>query len=262
MADRPGGFTIARPSSRLSAFVDFFWSYDCYDPPPSGERVLPTGTMELLFIRECGGDIASGIAGPRSQATQLEPRRRFEIVAVHFKPGGGFPFFGAPACELHNVNLPLDLAWGGSSDSLANRLWELDTPAERFRLLETALMERSQGRLHHHPAIECGLKLFEASQGARRVDEVIDHIGISRRRFVDLFQSEVGLSPKTFCRVRRFNAVLSRIERLLDVDWADIALACGYFDQAHFNHDFRAFAGVAPSEYLRKRLARIHVAAD
>jgi transcriptional regulator GlxA family with amidase domain len=54
--------------------------------------------------------------------------------------------------------------------------------------------------------------------------------------------------------------VLRRIEGVTDVDWADVALSCGYFDQAHFNHDFRAFAGLSPSTYLRHRVTRTHVA--
>jgi AraC-like DNA-binding protein len=62
-----------------------------------------------------------------------------------------------------------------------------------------------------------------------------------------------------FCRIRRFNEVLQRIERFTDVDWADVAASCGYFDQAHFNHNFRAFAALTPSAYLRDRISRTHV---
>jgi transcriptional regulator GlxA family with amidase domain len=89
---------------------------------------------------------------------------------------------------------------------------------------------------------------------------VVRRTGVSQRRLVELFWNEVGLSPKRYCRVRRFNDVLRRIEPVTDVDWTDVAHLCGYFDQAHFNHDFRAFAGLNPSEYLRRRVARNHVA--
>jgi transcriptional regulator GlxA family with amidase domain len=82
---------------------------------------------------------------------------------------------------------------------------------------------------------------------------------LSTRRFLDLFQREIGLSPKAFSRMRRFAAALDSIAATQDVDWTDVALSCGYFDQAHFNHDFRAFCGVSPSEYLRSRASRTHL---
>lgn len=68
------------------------------------------------------------------------------------------------------------------------------------------------------------------------------------------------MSPSAFRRIRRFAAVLQRLERAAAVDWSDLALSCGYFDQAHFNHDFRAFSGVNPSAYLRHQTSRTHVA--
>ena len=104
-----------------------------------------------------------------------------------------------------------------------------------------------------------GHSLSIITNGARTVGDVVQGIGISSRRFWELFRNEVGLSPKAFCRIRRFNAVLTHIERLTTVDWLDVALSCGYFDQAHFNHDFRAFAGLSPSAYLRDRMSRTHV---
>lgn len=70
------------------------------------------------------------------------------------------------------------------------------------------------------------------------------------RRFRERFQSEVGMAPKLFARVQRFQAVIGAVHALDEVDWAGIAADCGYFDQAHFIHDFRAFSGLTPTEYL------------
>jgi AraC-like DNA-binding protein len=107
--------------------------------------------------------------------------------------------------------------------------------------------------------VRYALDAFDRSHGVRPVGDVIQRIGLSPRRFGELFRSEVGLAPKAFCRIRRFSEVLKRIEPLTEVDWADVALSCGYFDQAHFNHDFRACAGLTPSAYLRDRMSRTHV---
>jgi AraC-like DNA-binding protein len=244
----------------LSEFVDFLWTYEGYLPSHAQERLLPTGTMELVFTMDAGGAGAGVIAGPHSEFMALDTPRPFSVIAVHFKPGGGFPFFGVPSGELHNRNLTLDMVWGDSAAAVRDRLWEAKNPQQRFRILEQTLLIRARGSLDRHPAVRYALGVFDGSNGTRRVGDVVQRIGLSSRRFVELFRSEVGLSPKAFCRIRRFNEALRHVERLTDVDWADVALSCGYFDQAHFNHDFRAFAGLSPSSYLRRRISRMHVA--
>jgi AraC-like DNA-binding protein len=260
MAHDAGPFRRYVPGPWLSGFVDFLWTYEHYVPPHPRERVLPTGTMELLFTLGADGRVAASVAGARSTSLTLDTSRPFSVIAVHFKPGGGFPFFGVPSGELHDRHLTLDLVWGGYATSLRDRLWEAKTPERRFRILERALVDRAHGRVDAHPGVRYALGVFDRSIGACPVGDVVQRIGLSSRRFVDLFRAEVGLSPKVFCRIRRFNEALRRIEELTDVDWVDVALSCGYFDQAHFNHDFRSFSGISPSRYLRHRTARRHVA--
>jgi len=260
MAQNSGPFHRQQPNASLSEFVDFFWIHDGYQPPQMRERLLPTGTMELVFRLDDDGRAASAVSGPRSAFTVLETSRPFSAIGVHFKPGGGFPFFGVPGSALHNGAVALDALWRRSAASVRDRLWEATTPAERFRVLERALLERVEGRLNRHPGVHYALRAFDNSNARCAVNDVVDRLGISQRRFIDLFRYEVGMSPKVFCRIRRFNEALTRIEQQPDVDWLDVALSCGYFDQAHFNHDFRAFSGINPSTYLRHRAARTHVA--
>jgi AraC-like DNA-binding protein len=260
MAPYAGSFHSSGPGPRLSQFVDSVWMCEGYVQPHARERVLPTGTMALVFSRDAAGRVASGVVGARSEFLVLDTSRPFSVIGVHFRPGGGFPFFGVPGCELHNRSLTLDLVWGGYGASVSGRLWEAQTPKQRVRILEEALLDRARGRFDWHPAVRYALGVFDRWNGARSVTEVAQRIGMSTRRLAELFRSEVGLSPKAFCRIRRFNEALRRIERLTDVDWVDVALSCGYFDQAHFNHDFRAFSGLCPTNYLRHRTSLTHVA--
>jgi AraC-like DNA-binding protein len=261
MAENSRPSCIASPGPELSAFVAFFWSYEGYAAPHARERLLPTGKMGLFFTLDSEGAVAAGVCGAYSEAVVLDTSRPFSIIGVQFKAGGGFPFFAGPSDELHNCSVSLDQVWGASGASLRDRLWEVTTPRQRFRIVEGALLASRRDRLAPHRAVRYALAAFDGSTGAGRVDEVVARIGISSRRFADVFRSEVGLSPKAFCRIRRFNEVLTRIERRSEVDWADVALSCGYFDQAHFNHDFRAFSGLSPSGYLRDRISRLHVVA-
>jgi AraC-type DNA-binding domain-containing proteins len=161
---------------------------------------------------------------------------------------------------LDYETVSLDTLWRTFAATISDQLWEARTAEARFVILERALLARAGGRFDRHPAVTRAIALFDRSHGALSVGHVVRRTGVSHRRLVELFWNEVGLSPKRYCRVRRFNDVLRRIEPLGDVDWTDVAHVCGYFDQAHFNHDFRAFAGLNPSEYLRHRVARNHVA--
>jgi AraC-like DNA-binding protein len=79
---------------------------------------------------------------------------------------------------------------------------------------------------------------------------VSEQVGLSAKRFIQVFRNETGFTPKVFCRIRRFQQALDRMEGRKSVEWSGVAQGAGYFDQAHFIHDFRAFSGINPSTYL------------
>jgi AraC-like DNA-binding protein len=81
----------------------------------------------------------------------------------------------------------------------------------------------------------------------------VDQSGLSHQQFLRIFRREVGMTPKRFGRVRRFQEVLDRVGNERHVNWGEIALACGYADQAHLTRDFHEFSGVCPTAYLRDR---------
>jgi methylphosphotriester-DNA--protein-cysteine methyltransferase len=110
-----------------------------------------------------------------------------------------------------------------------------------------------------HPAVRYALGELRSVRDLRIAD-LIDRMGIGQGRFVELFRGEVGLTPKLYQRVTRFQQVLAFIEDHGDIVWSDAASLHGYFDQAHLIHDFNTFAGVSPTVYLRRRSSRNHVA--
>ena len=184
----------------------------------------------------------------------------FTAVGVHFTPGGAFPFIGEATADLVDGSAPLTDLWGPAADAVLEQLAGARGAEDRFRVLEQMLVARLPQAFVPRPVITRALHLLEPSGGLMPVVAVVERIGLPRRRFVEEFRSQVGLSPKTFCRLRRFSAVLHRIASVTDVDWADVAHTIGYWDQAHFNHEFREFCGMTPSEYLARRVAPTHVA--
>lgn len=87
--------------------------------------------------------------------------------------------------------------------------------------------------------------------------DVADRVGLSQRRFIQVFAAEVGLTPKLYCRVQRFHKARGLVLNVDAPDWAQVALACGYFDQSHLIRDFREFAGLSPGNYLRQPSERV-----
>jgi AraC-like DNA-binding protein len=257
-------FHIPRPP--LSRYATSFWLYEGQPPQHQRERLLPTGTTELVINLRADALHVAGrregepltrrrgaiVCGPHSEYFVIDAAEKASLLAVNFLPGGAFPFFGVPAAELHNKVVSLEALWGAEAGRLRERLLEVGTAERKFWLLERALLSRLSDTLADSRAVAFALRALAAPRPGRTVAAVSDELGYSARRLAQLFGEQVGLTPKRFQRVQRFQAVLRALERLPDPDWARIALACGYFDQAHFNHDFQAFSGLSPGAYLRE----------
>jgi methylphosphotriester-DNA--protein-cysteine methyltransferase len=246
------------PSGPLADFVDLIWIYEGYAPPHAQERLLPQPLMSLVITFH-GSEVWGGVSGPRTASTLLDTSQPFSVIGVSFRAGGGFPFFPMPAGELHNLTVPLQAVWGRRADAVCERLVETAAPVDRCRILEQALLGSARGRFDRHPAVRYAVAELGHKARPRPVARVAEHIGLSQRRFIEVFRNEVGLTPKAFSRVCRFQHVLGQVEHATEVDWTSVAYACGYFDQAHFIHDFREFSGVSPTMYLRHRASRNHV---
>jgi AraC-like DNA-binding protein len=247
-------FTHRTPVGPLSQFVRLFWYWWGHPVPFARERVLPMGTVELVIRLNSARTSDSGIAGPRSSSLIIERRASYQLLGVHFKPGGGFPFIDFPSGELHNRWLTLADLWGEQrARRLLSLLSEAPTIEKKFDLLERWLMWISGQELRHHDAVSFALAEFATDPGLQSSAVVAEKVNLSQRRFIDLFRNEVGMTPKLFCRVQRFQEAIQSIQHKHTVDWVDLALSCGYTDQSHFIHDFREFSGLRPSEYLGLR---------
>jgi AraC-like DNA-binding protein len=246
-----------RPRPPLSDFIELLWLYEQPTPSHASERVLPTGTTELVInLGDSGRSFDAVVAGPHSRYFTLDTTRPSAVIGAHFKPGGVFAFLGLPVDELHNQHVPLEALWGAHADEMRERLLAADGPEARLCLLERLLLAQLDRERASHAAVGHALLAFRT--GRRRIGDVVEETGLSARRFIRLFGDEVGLTPKAFCRVRRFQRTVERLHGATLVDWADTAVACGYYDQAHMIHDFQEFAGLNPTAYLARRAVHMN----
>ena len=252
------------PEAPLAEYVHMFWAWEGFNPPHPKERILPHGTLEITInltaqpfrlYRTEDGTEPQVIHGPMAAGAQsrffiIDTAQPMSLLAVWFKPGGAVPFFGATGHELLNTHLPLEALWGAQARDLFEQLLAANTPAERFRILEQVLLRRLAHAQRRHRALCYALQAFRTVPHMPTIKQVVQALALSSTRFIQLFREDIGLTPKQFCRVQRYQGALRIMAAQPTRCWTDIALACGFYDQAHFINDFRAFSGITPSQYV------------
>jgi len=252
------------PQPILRPFVKTLWATDQSSDPRSTfaerERVLPTGAMHVVIRlsnhpvrlfddvdgstkREIGYAI---VGGARSSYYIRETAEPASSVGAQLLPGASALLFGVHADSLAGRHTPLADLWGNFAVEMRERLLESSSAETQLNIFESLLAARLP-RVHGlHPAVAHALEQFTTTADVR---EVVRQTGFSHRRFIELFQRAVGLTPKLYCRVLRFQHGLTLTAGKQSSSRVDLAIAAGYSDQPHFNREFREFAGVTPSEY-------------
>jgi AraC-like DNA-binding protein len=223
------------------------------------EHVLPTGSMHLVF-RLAGEPLrlydgpgeqrrSVGLAvvgGSRSTYYTREVSSPSFSVGALLRPGASELLFDATAVELSERHTRLEDLWGPAAGIAEEQLLEAGEPGRQLEILESLLAERLPVVRGLHPAIAQALERLDESASVRAV---VDESGYSHRHFVALFRRAVGLPPKVYSRVLRFQRALRHAASGSPDPWASMALDAGYSDQAHFNRDFLEFSGLTPTAY-------------
>jgi AraC-like DNA-binding protein len=169
-------------------------------------------------------------------------------IQAYMSPLGARQLFGMPMSELSGLVVELEDLIGPAAHELAERLAETPDWPTRIDLFERAIAERVLAAPPVAAELERAWQRLLDSDGAVPIADLAAELGWSRRHLAVRFREELGMPPKALARLLRFERAVQRL-RAGD-DLADLALDAGYYDQAHFNRDFRAFAGTTPTEYL------------
>lgn len=270
---------LHRPGPPLERFVELITYYADYRPQHSKERLLPDGAVEIIIdltdspkrlYDRCdfsrGTDFRRAwISGMRRDWIVIEAGQGASMVVIRFKPCGAYPFLGFGVESLTDTVDELDLVLDSAASSLRERILEAPTIADKMTAVEEWLRERARSRLEAHPVVEYLTGRLFAPAGIH-IRDLVEEVGYSQRHVLGLFRRWVGVSPKQYSRIRRFQQVLQSVARSFgpldpdatyqltargeaDLDWADIAVAHGYYDQSHLVHEFRRFSGLTPGEY-------------
>lgn len=225
------------------------------------ELVLPGGMAHLVFRldeplwtyncvesavpRLVGNHV---LGGPRAEPYVRCMLRPASSVGAELSPGALSLALGDRADLLAHRHSLLSEVWGQAAESLGEELCEIADPEHRLARLEMFLEERFAKARELHPAVRQALQEF---QSGTSVHAVALSTGYSERRLSTLFREAVGLSPKLYVRLRRFQVALNQLHAGPTTSMAQIAAMGGYADQAHFSREFHAFAGISAQHYRR-----------
>lgn len=206
------------------------------------------------------GPMSSFVAGVHERAAFTHDSGVQRGLELNLTPLGGYTLFGVPASEFTGRVIPLEAALGRAASDLIERLAAARSWADRFALLDTALLARMRagGRpAAPHPMVAEAWDMLYGTAGRSTVADLCAATGRSRRHLTARFHEQVGLPPKAMARIIRFRAALDLVGAPEPPALADIALRCGYYDQAHLNRDFADLAGCTPTVLRAERAADV-----
>jgi AraC-like DNA-binding protein len=233
------------PDCFVPLIIDFLPSY----------KVAPATAPEAWTLRRFGF-----AAGMHDQFALTESQGLASGMQIDFTPIGAHLIFGRPMSEMTNLVVGLDDVLGADGVRLVDRLVDARDWETRFDLLEDFVLRRLQSARDVRapsPGVSWAWGQLRRANGQVEIGRLARELGCSRKHLVAQFHEQIGAAPKTIARILRFQHAVRLFHGATGtnpVSGADVALACGYFDQAHFIKDFRQLAGITPTEYLRRRI--------
>jgi AraC-like DNA-binding protein len=234
-----------------------------------GSWLEPPRPEVTLMIDLEGRISADGAPLPDAWVGGLSRRRtivgvgpRYGAIDLKLTPLAAHAILGMDLAVLEGGCVPLGDALGAAGERLAEKLRDAPDWDGRFDVLERWLLRRLADGPGVDPVVARAFGLLTASQGRIRIAPLCAQLGVSSRHLTRRFGAQVGLSPKAVARQLRFAAVRRRLQVPDDRSWSEIALAAGYFDQAHLNREFRELAGITPTEFLARRIPQGGVVGD
>lgn len=258
---------IRRPDPRLRAYVSQYEGYlETATTRPIRRREVPwPGAVVIINFgpafrisdpRIAAGpaDYRSFLAGVYDSYVVTESTGLSYCLQVNFTPIGAHLFFRLPMDAIANRVVHLEDVLGTEARHLSEQLPECPTWEQRFALLDTLVATRVARARAPSPEIVWAWHRLQLPEGNHRIGALAKELGWSSRRLIAGFREQIGLPPKALARIIRFHRVVRWLDGQDEVRWADLAHRAGYYDQAHFNRDFRMLAGSAPGEFFRRHL--------
>lgn len=253
-----GYYMQIKPAACLDKFIYCYWACPlntCSGPsglqPFRNEPVLPDGCVDIVFsVDREKNEYASKVYGPMDQPFMAYFRYdKFQFFGITFYPGAFQPLFKIPLNELRNKIYETEDALNNSFKNLCREIARagsvFDMAASSNQYFSAFLNSFSISS----PLSEMLNRIY-SSRGTVTVKELSQRTIISERQINRIFNQWVGINPKTFSRIVRFQNIINPANYTGAFDWTGLALEYGYYDESHFFNEFKSFYGATPGKYL------------
>lgn len=252
------------PSFPLSGFIEYFIYHKGNQPSHSIDRLLPDGNVVLIIdltedpkpvydndslqvIHTCKHSWFSGL---HTRPISIPSGRDSEMFLISFHKGMSYPFVPVPLSELTDQVVDGRQLLGNKIDQLREQLLDSATIAAKFNAATAWLLSHYRHRLTDNPFVSFAVSRILGSPGEVRMKQIADSTGYSHKHLIRIFRDHVGVTLKDLSGIARFQNAVRHVDALSSVNWASVAIECGYYDQSHFISDFKRFSGFTPGQYF------------
>ncbi len=267
-------FDIIKPCSLLEPFIKYYWILDYESRVVEPIRVIPYGCVQFTFylgerINSFGSNNDSSykdqavVTGQISSFFDVFPQGKIRLITIVFNPFGAKPFFDFPIFEIQNNIIPIKDINNSEWVDLENRLGDCVDNKSIVSCLENNLLKKLEKNTLfnsyysiNNERLMLAINRIDDAKGTIHIKDLSSLVCLSDKQFNRIFADYVGMNPKNFLRIIRYQSVLlklqnSNIKDTKAVDFLDLVYDCGYYDQSHLINNFKEFTGYTPKEYLK-----------
>jgi AraC-like DNA-binding protein len=246
-----------RPNPLLLPYIETYWTSSGFVEGKELFKVLPDGCVDILFSfaptspRDNLIPFLPHIIGTMTTYSEVCYQGQVDMLGIRFKPAGITAFICIPIYEFTNLRIDMSLLDSLFDKSFYDSLPEKAHIKDKIAHIDTYFTRKLQYIFELEPRIVYAVDLIRKSQGTISLSKVASQACLSPRHFERKFKTAVGISPKMFSKVTKFEHALSILQRQNNDNLLSIAIDCGYYDHTHLIKDFKALSGDTPSFFRR-----------
>ncbi len=249
----------------LADLVESIFHFKGFNPDHTIERVVPTGHLFIIFeldgierntfdnesLKPIQAFREAWVSGMHRNYISISAHDDSEMFVIQFKAGGAYPFLHFHLDSITEKVVPASDLLDGSLINLRKQLLQEETSQNKFAVAERWLEKRYREDFLPSESLMHIVRLLRDNPASKLAD-IVDSFSGTQKHLIDRFKKFVGLTPKTYQRILRFNDILVQMNAEVPISWAEIADRCGYSDQSHFIREFKHFSGFNPQEFIRQ----------